>query len=148
MLFILFAVNSNKRKNSIESIQTRSTLSTCCFVSSTRWRALSVSSSCVYVSTPQCSGYEFSTTITWCHITRLMLTACSSAACMFFICSEIYLFHIIGVKVTVFWNTDIIIQCTHQLKPQHHMSVNMTVFLDVLCWYFDEACLHEWNRLQ
>lgn len=48
---------------------------------STRWCASAAFSSFASASTPQCSGYGFSTTTTWCPVTRLTPTACSSAAC-------------------------------------------------------------------
>lgn len=48
---------------------------------STRWCASAASSSFASASTPQSSGYGFSTTTTWCLVTRLTPTACSSAAC-------------------------------------------------------------------
>lgn len=48
---------------------------------STRRCASAAFSSFAFASTPQCSGYGFSTTTTWCPVTRLTPTACSSAAC-------------------------------------------------------------------
>ena len=63
-------------------MQSLSLLFVSCYVfSPTRWRALSVSSSSVCVSTLQCFKYEYSTTITWYHTIRRTLTACSSVAC-------------------------------------------------------------------
>lgn len=54
-------------------------------LSSTRWRASSPSSSCAPVCIPPSSASVSSTTTTWLHITRLMPTVFSSAACMLMI---------------------------------------------------------------
>lgn len=91
---------------------------------------MSASSSCAYVSTQQCSGYEFSTTITSCHITRLMLTACNLAACMSLFSKNIrYSLNIIWC-----WSEDSPISCTcmQSFTVNKYRMLRLITFLVVL----------------
>lgn len=116
---------------------------------STRWCVSAAFSSCVSASTPRCLGCVFSTTTTWCHITRPMPTACSSAAC-----TLLFLLHHVCFMLKVLEVKALTINCIVRRKKNYkeeeahsltsHHDIRLLLFCPhrLLCRLTPPLCLN------